>query len=97
MFNKIRKKLAVALGVIVVALCAVGIQLWNSNLHDNKPVISVSAEDVALSIESNNLSYADSTFILYAVSNVGFDRTQCPISLLFWDKPQTNYTLGSEN
>lgn len=100
MFSKIRKKLVVALGAFVVALCAVGVQLWNNNLHDNKPVISVSAQDVALNIESNNLSYGDSTFILYAVSNLGFDRDQFPISMLFWNQPQkslNDYTLGSEN
>lgn len=97
MLYQFRKKLAVALGVIMIALGAVGVALWGSNARENNPVVNVSAEDVALNIESNNLSYSDTTYILYAVSNVGFDRSQFPVSLLFWDQPQNEYVLGTEN
>lgn len=50
----------------------------------------------SLEIVTNNVSYSDSLYILYAVANDGFDRDDHEIKMLFWDEVQTEYTLGTE-
>ncbi len=54
------------------------------------------ASDVKMDIVANNVSYSDSLYILYAISNEGFDRTKHEIKMLFWDKAQESYALGTE-
>ena len=51
----------------------------------------------SITIESKNLSYSDSIYILYAVSNEGFDRSQSEIQMLFWNEPQDEYILGTQD
>ena len=53
-------------------------------------------ETPTLRIVSNNVSYADSVYILYAVGSSGFDRETDRIEMLFWDEPQTDYTYGTQ-
>ena len=49
-----------------------------------------------LSFAAHNLSYSDSVYILYAVANEGFDRTDYEIKMLFWTDVQEDYALGTE-
>lgn len=51
--------------------------------------------NVSLAIESNNVAYADSVYILYAVSNEGFDRKDYDVKLLFWTELQDEYVYGT--
>ena len=51
----------------------------------------------SITIESKNVAYDDYLHILYAVSNEGFDRSQNQIQMLFWNEPQTEYSLGTED
>ncbi len=46
----------------------------------------------SIEIVSKNLSYADSVYILYAVSWSGFDESQNEVKMLFWNESQTEYT-----
>ena len=50
-----------------------------------------------LTIESNNLSYSEYIYMLYAVSSDGFDRAENPIQLLFWEGEQTEYVYGTQD
>lgn len=60
---------------------------------------SAFADDPApkLSIDLYNLSYSESTYVLYAVSCTGIDRNTTEVELLFWNSPDANgYQKGSE-
>ena len=90
-----KNKILVLLSALVVLFCGVlGVKaLTRDELHKAK------ADEVSnptLTIESNNVSYADSIYILYAVSNDGFDRANHEIKMLFWDELQEEYTVGTE-
>ncbi len=50
-----------------------------------------------LCVESYNLSYSDSLYMLYAISNDGFDRNEHEIKMLFWTEKQDEYVLGTES
>ena len=68
------------------------------------PFVLVSAADTpaaeetpVLSVDYYNLSYAESTFIVYAVSHSGIDPKTTDITLLFWDEFRTDgYIKGTE-
>ncbi len=57
---------------------------------------TVIPSEVEMEIVANNVSYSDSLYILYAVKNEGFDRTQHEIKMLFWDEARESYALGTE-
>ena len=68
----------------------------NSHAENNSGTAQI-AEDVSMQIVSNNVSYSDSLYILYAISNEGFDRTKHEIKMLFWNEAQEIYALGTEH
>ena len=79
--------------ILVICFCGI----FGVRLHAGKPCVK--ADDIqnpTITIEANNLSYADSTYILYAVSNDGFDRTAHKIKMLVWEETQEEYVLGTE-
>jgi len=97
MFHKWKKVTAIAVASLL--FFAFGVWGVKTLLHAEKSVntIRARAETTAttpqIEIISQNVSYADSIYILYAVSNEGFDRNTHEIHMLFWDTPQTNYDV----
>ena len=88
---KLRKKLLLFLSATLFIVTGV------LGVHVAK---TAQAEDVSapvLTVEKNNLSYSDSLYILYAVSNEGFDRTQHEIKMLFWENEQKEYIIGTQD
>ncbi len=51
----------------------------------------------SITIYKKNVSYSSYTHILYAVGNQGFDRSENPIQMLFWNEPQTEYVVGTQS
>ena len=88
-----KNKLFVLLSAVIMLFCGIfGVKLLtpSNNANADEP------GSPTLTIQSNNLSYADSFYILYAVSNDGFDRNEHTIKLLFWNELQDDYLLGTE-
>jgi len=54
---------------------------------------SAGIEEYSIEIVSKNVSYSDSLYILYAVANQGFERTEYPVRMLFWMEEQDAYTI----
>ena len=79
--------------VFLTLFCALGTMF----LKPDTTVAKAENTTPTLTIQSNNLSYADSLYLLYAVSNEGFDRNENNIQMLFWTEPQTEYVLGTES
>ena len=91
MGSKIKTKILIFLSAVLFAFCGVlGVSLTN------KTAKAEEAPTVTLTIEKNNLSYADSIYMLYAVSHEGFDRNQHQIKMLFWEEAQDEYVVGTE-
>lgn len=96
MWTKTRNRISLAIISAVLLLCtAFGIEFLKQNVKAKAETPSTSTTNLTVTIESNNLSYADSIHIIYAVSNEGFDRTEHPIQLLFWEEPQTEYVKAT--
>ena len=60
---------------------------------------SVAADDSLpqLSVDFYNLSYSESTYVLYAVSCDGIDTSKTEVQMLFWDAPaEDGFFKGSE-
>ena len=91
----IKNKLLTLLASVFLALfCVIGV----SQFKTNKPkAVTAETATPTITIQSKNLSYSDSIYILYAVSNEGFDRNQNNIQMLFWTETQTEYVLGTES
>ena len=89
-----KSKLLAVSSAFLALFCVLGA----SSLKMDKPEIAM-AENTppSLTIEAKNVSYADSIYILYAVSNDGFDRNVNEIQMLFWETPQTEYKVGTES
>ncbi len=99
----LKSKLCILFSAIIMLVCGL---LGVCVLHTTKvvaeettavPTETGSETAPTLTIESNNLSYSESIYMLYAVSNEGFDRTQKQIQLLFWEKAQEEYTYGTQD
>ena len=93
---KMKNKLLAILFASLFAVCAL---LGVSLINRNEKATAATAE-VTLKIQSNNLSYADSVYLLYAVSGEGVDYTVDTVKMLFWEsaKPtQEEYLLGTES
>ena len=90
----LKKKLLVLFSAVLMLFCSItGVGVLN---HTAKAEPNVN--NPILSVVSNNVSYSDSTYILYAISNVGFDRNDYEIKMLFWFEPQTEgYILGTQS
>ncbi len=88
----LKKKIFVLFSALLMLVCGVfGVKALTPD--------SANADEVStptLTIESNNVSYADNIYILYAVSNEGFDRTSNPIKILFWEESQNDYVIGTQ-
>jgi hypothetical protein len=87
------KLLAGIASIFLALFCVLGTTLFKTDTVEAK------AENTAptLTIQSNNLSYSDSLYLLYAVSNESFDRNENNVQMLFWTEPQTEYVLGTES
>ncbi len=76
---------------------------WNDSSYDSSGDHWVDIPDdpsvtdgvPSITIESKNLSYSDSIYILYAVSFDDFDESQNEVKMLFWDGAQSEYTVDT--
>ncbi|MBQ7373015.1 MAG: hypothetical protein IJW64_00390 [Clostridia bacterium] len=93
MESKMKNKLFVWISTIVMVLCCV---LGVASLQRVQGQAEASGEEVTLEIVSNNVSYDDEVYILYAVTNSGFDKTKNEITMLFWTELQDAYVKGTE-
>ena len=87
LFEKGRKRLTAGLLAALLLAALLASVLW------------AGAEEPAprLGVDYYNLSYSDSTYLLYAVSWEGIDPAESPVRLLFWDRvPSAGYLAGSE-
>jgi hypothetical protein len=65
------------------------------------PIMQVESKDAnaetltpTLEIVSQNVSYSDSLYILYAVGSDGFDTAEHEIQMLFWEETQAEYLFS---
>ncbi len=100
------KLLIGAMFALMACSSAIGVYAFTNNVLPTANAEAAQTENaqtntpnpsVTLSIESNNVSYSDSIYILYAVSNDGFDRAQYPIQMLFWDEVSETYAYGTQD
>jgi len=89
----LKTKLCILFSAILAACCI----LFGAGSLSVQPQTAEADSTPTMTIESNNLSYSDTLYMLYAVSNEGFDRTQNQIQLLFWEEPQEEYTYGTQD
>ncbi len=88
-----KSKALLFFAILVICFCG----FFGMRLHAEKPCVKADEiENPTVTIEANNLSYADSMYILYAVSNNGFDRTEHKIKILLWEEVQEEYAVGTE-
>ena len=90
--NKLKSKLLVLLSAMVMMFCSI----IGVNALQPQKTVNASTATPTLTVESNNVSYAESIYILYAVSHDGFDRNEHPIKMLFWEEVQEEYVIGTE-
>jgi len=99
MFRKWRNKLLAGLAAFSCIFGASGVMAQTEfslpAVEQVKAETAVEEPTVAPEIEivSKNLSYADSLYILYAVSFEGFDESQNEVQMLFWNSLQAEYTV----
>ena len=91
--TKLKNKLLIIL-LTIASVCSCVIAGYALNKKTLKA--NASTETPSLTIVSNNLSYKDSIYMIYAVGYDGFDKTQNEIKMLFWEDIQQEYTLGTE-
>lgn len=92
-----KNKLLVLIFTFVILFCGVmGVGIFGKDKSSNAKADEIMGTPT-ITIESNNVSYADSIYILYAVSHDGFDRTSHEIKMLFWEELQEEYVIGSES
>ena len=94
----LKSKLFMLLASFLMVLCCVfGVSALKAKGKTHVAVGQTTpVENPTLTIESNNVSYSDSIYILYAVSNTGFDRDVYQIKMLFWEEVQDEYVVGTE-
>ena len=92
----LKNKVLVLLSAFIMLFCGViGVAFFKAeNRIQAKADKPTSAP--TLTIESNNVSYSDSIYILYAVSHDGFDGANNEIKMLFWEEVQEDYVVGTE-
>ena len=97
MQKRVKNKLLIACAAAMCLSCvAFSGDILSTSATANETAANTTVENPSLEIVAKNLSYSDSTYILYAVANEGFDRTVYDINLLFWTKTQDDYTIGTE-
>ncbi len=89
----LKNKFFVLFSVLIMLFCAI---FGVTTLTNENKAKADEVSNPTLTIESNNVSYAESIYILYAVSNDGFDRANHEIKMLFWDELQEDYIIGTE-
>ena len=92
MLRKWKQTVGMCITMAIAVVC--GALGFTFNAHKVKAEEAI--ETPALTVVANNVSYSDSVYILYAIGNSGFDRTQHQIQMLFWDEPQVDYAVGTE-
>jgi len=94
MQTKKNRKIISGLAVVcVMLLCVFGFNLTGIYAEANSSDEPLLTGEPSMTFESFNVSYSNSVYILYAVSNEGFDRKEYPIKMLFWTQTQDEYTL----
>lgn len=96
------------MGLLACAMTASACGIWAMN--EKTDFVTANAETAegveettpagagySMKIVSKNVSYSESLYIVYAVSNEGFDRIENPITMLFWNEAQENYSAGTED
>ncbi len=94
MFKKVKAKLLAGLTTTACVLAAFGVwaQAGASPVEANAEETAI---PVTLTIESNNVSYNDSVYVLYAVGVEGAELNASDVKMLFWDSVQTEYTIDT--
>ena len=96
MKTKAKKSVICALLALFLSVCVLfGVSLTKRN----EKAQAATGNSVTLTIQSNNLSYSDCIYMLYAVSVEGVDFTQNPIKMLFWESAkasQDEYAFGTQ-
>ena len=96
MKTKAKKSVICALFALFLSVCVLfGVSLTKRN----EKAQAATGNSVTLTIQSNNLSYSDCIYMLYAVSVEGVDFTQNPIKMLFWENAkasQDEYAFGTQ-
>jgi len=94
MFKKLKSKLIAGLAAVACGACAMGVYAQAEFVSKTMPVADAETAPV-LTIESNNVSYADSVYIVYAVATENVDAS-ANVQMLFWNEPQTEYVVGTQ-
>ena len=83
--------------IFVLTFCVLSISVFalDSDGNGSNGTSSIASDEPTLEIASYNLSYSNSVYILYAVSNEGFDRRDHEIKMLFWNELQEEYTVDN--
>lgn len=92
--NKWKKSAAIA----IATLSLFGFGTWGVKALLSPSKVQAETAEITqatpkMEIISQNVSYSESVYILYAVSNEGFDRNTNEIKMLFWETPQENYDV----
>jgi len=100
MFKTKKSKWLTGLAALACVCCVGGVSAqYDAASSDLSRVsaetVAATAETPAVYIESKNVAYSESLYLLFAVSYEGFDRAENDIMMLFWDKEQTDYTVAN--
>ena len=92
--NKWKKSAAIAIATLsLFGFGAWGVKALLSPSKVQAETAEITQTTPKMEIISQNVSYSESVYILYAVSNEGFDRNANEIKMLFWETPQENYDV----
>lgn len=89
MFKKLKTKLLACLTTVACAAAAFGVWAQAGFAMHAEANAEETVAPITLTIESNNVSYSDSVYVLYAVSVEGVDVSTADIKMAFWDETQT--------
>lgn len=89
MFKKLKTKLLACLTTVACAAAAFGVWAQAGFAMHAEANAEETVAPITLTIESNNVSYSDSVYVLYAVSVEGVDVATANIKMAFWDETQT--------
>ena len=95
MLKKLKAKILAGLTMAACAVTAVGVCAQADFSMPTKANAEQASASVTLTVESNNLSYSDNIYVLYAVSVEGTAINASDVKMLFWDEVQTEYTMAT--
>ena len=81
---------------VLIALAISCFSLFAITIVPTATAEQTQSNEISLNIEAKNLSYSDSVYIIYAVSQQGFDKNVNTVKMLFWEETQNEYILGTE-